>query len=177
VPLGQLLEKAWWWLDLFRYEFPLPSRTELAQQVDRLLTYFEDIGAMQDGELDDRHPLVAALVNVLQNFRESYYVVALTTLHRLGADGLSEKALLEEIRKYYKTCLLLGEVTKSEGTGDVLLKNALSRYTEMGFLQNESRGRGGRERWTLRGPGWDGLEGFVLSLEESLRVHHIAPRA
>ncbi|HXC51836.1 MAG TPA: 1-acyl-sn-glycerol-3-phosphate acyltransferase [Candidatus Limnocylindrales bacterium] len=176
VPLSQLVERIWSWLDLFRYEFPLPSRSTFAAQVDRFLTYLEEVGAYRDGVLDAAHPLSAALMNVLQNFREAYYVQALTCLHRLGTDGLSEKALLEEVRKYYKTCLLLGEVTKSEGAGDVTLRNALSRFIEMGFVRSEGRGRGGREKWIVRGAEWPALEPFVIALEESLRIHAAGSR-
>lgn len=172
-----LVDRIWWWLDLFRYEFPLPPRDKLAMLVDRLLFWFDETGARKDGRIVEDHPLAAALVNVLQNFREAYYVVALTVLHRLGTDGATQKALLEEIRKYYKTCLLLGEVTKSEGAGDVTLRNALSRLTEMGFVRNEARGRGARDRRVVRGPAWDDLEASVLALEESLRVHRALPRA
>jgi glycerol-3-phosphate O-acyltransferase len=177
TPREGLQDKVWQWLDLFRYEFPLPSKKELGAQIDGLLVYFDEVEAWDEGELDDAHPLVAALKNVLQNFRESYYVVALTILHRLGTDGMSEKVLLDEMRKYYKTCLLLGEVTKSEGTADVTLRNALNRLTEMGFVQAEKRGRGGRDKHFVRGTEWEKLEPFVLSLEESLRVHGTAIRA
>jgi glycerol-3-phosphate O-acyltransferase len=171
VPVSQLVERIWWWLDLFRYEFPLPSRSTFAAQVDRFVAYLDEVGARREEQIDPAHPLSAALMNVLQNFREAYYVVALTCLHRLGTDGLSEKTLLEEIRKYYKTCLLLGEVTKSEGAGDITLRNALSRFGEMGFVRTESRGRGGREKWMTRGNDWTSLETFVTSLEESLKIH------
>jgi glycerol-3-phosphate O-acyltransferase len=172
-----LVDKVWQWLELFRYEFPLPSKKELATQIDGLLVYFDEVEAWDEGELDEAHPLVAALKNVLQNFREAYYVAALTVLHRLGADGMAEKTLLEETRKYYKTSLMLGEVTKPEGAGDVNTRNALNRFTEMGFVRREARGRGGREQHFLRGPEWEKLEPFVLSLEESLRVHGGAGRA
>jgi predicted transcriptional regulator len=90
---------------------------------------------------------------------------------------MSYKALLDEVRKYYKTCLLLGEVTKSEGAADATLRNALNRFTEMGFIRSEQRGRGGRDQHVLRGAEWDRLEPFVLSLEESLRVHVASRRA
>jgi glycerol-3-phosphate O-acyltransferase len=177
VAVSALVDRVWEWMDLFRYEFALPSKGELTGEIDRLLRYFEEVGAVTGDEVADGHPLSAALMNVLQNFREAYYVVALTVLHRLGTDGQAEKALLEEVRKYYKTCLLLGEVTKSEGAGDVTLRNALSRFVEMGFLRTETRGRGGREKRYTRGANWEGLEAFVLALEESLRIHSAAPRA
>lgn len=172
-----LPDQVWRWLDLFRYEFPLPARAGLPEQLGRLLAYLDDIGARKDGLLVETHPLAAALMNVLQNFREAYYVVALTSLARLGEEGLSEKGLLEEIRKEYKTSLLLGEVLKPEGSSDVTLKNALSRFVEMEFVQTKNRGRSGREIAVVRGPAWDALEPFVLSLEESLKVHTAAPRA
>ena len=85
--------------------------------------------------------------------------------------------MLEEVRKYYKTCLLLGEVTKSEGAGDVTLRNALNRCSEMGFVRAEARGRGGRDVRMARGASWEGLEAFVLSLETSLRVHGATPNS
>lgn len=176
VAREELLERIWQWLELFRYEFPLPPKAEVAGQMERFLGYLEEVGATSEGTLKDGHPLAGALLNVLQNFREAYYVVALTIQHRLGADGMPQKALLDEIRKDYKTCLLLGEVTKPEGAGDVTLRNAVSRFTEMGFLRAESRGRGGRESFLVRGAEWEALEGFVLAMEQSLRVH-AAPRA
>jgi len=177
VPRDELVENVWRWLDLFRYEFPLPSKTELAAQVDALLVYLDEVGAYRRGAVVDTNPLTAALMNVLQNFREAYYVVALTILHRLGSDGLPQKTLLEEIRKYYKTCLLLGEVTKPEGAGDATLRNALNRFTEMGFVRAEARGRGGRDSRMVRGANWDALEAFVLALEVSLKVHTAAQRS
>ncbi|MFN2378426.1 MAG: 1-acyl-sn-glycerol-3-phosphate acyltransferase [Candidatus Binatia bacterium] len=177
VSRADLLDRVWQWLDLFRYEFPLPSRAELAAQVDGFLVYLDEVEAIRDGELVDSNPLVAALLNVLQNFREAYYVVALTILQRLVPDGLAQKALLEEIRKYYKMSLLLGEVTKPEGGGDVTLRNALNRLTEMGFVRTEKRGRGGKDVRILRGEAWPTLEPFVAGLEVSLRIHTAPPRS
>lgn len=176
TPVDQLEDRVWWWLDLFRYEFPLPAKSELGEKLNGILAYFSDVGAVRDGVVVESNPLSAALVNVLQNFREAYYVVALTTLQRLVADGLTQKALLEEVRKDYKTCLLLGEVSKAEGSGDATLRNALSRLSEMEFVRVETRGRGGREVRMVRGAAWDGLEAFVASLEASLRVHSSAAR-
>jgi len=173
----RLPDRVWWWLDLFRYEFPLPAREELPAMVERFLAFYREKGAVRGDQLVDSHPLVAATLNVLQNFREAYYVAALTLHNQLSSEGTTQKALLEEIRRHYKTCLLLGEVVKSEGSGDVPLRNALSRYEELGFVRTEMRGRGGRERWVLRGARWPELEDFVLRLQESLQVHTGSPRS
>ncbi|MBI5503869.1 MAG: 1-acyl-sn-glycerol-3-phosphate acyltransferase [Deltaproteobacteria bacterium] len=176
VAASDLAERIWWWLDLFRYEFPLPIRSELAASIERLLGYYREVGALSGDDLVDSHPLVTATLNVLQNFREAYYITALAIHGQLGPEGMTQKALMEDVRRHYKTSLLLGEVSKPEGSSDAIFRDAFSRYTEMGYIRTEQRGRAGRERWVLRGPSWDKLEEFVLGLEESLRVHTAAAR-
>ncbi len=176
IAVSGLSERIWWWLDLFRYEFPLPVRKELAGTIERLLGYYRQVGALSGDELVESHPLVAATLNVLQNFREAYYITALAINGQLGPDGMTQKALVEDVRRHYKTSLLLGEVSKPEGSSDAIFRDALSRYAELGFIRTEQRGRAGRERWVQRGDSWAKLEEFVMELDESLRVHTEAAR-
>jgi len=176
VAVADLAERIWWWLDLFRYEFPLPRRSEVAGAIERLLGYYRQVGALAGDALIDSHPLVAATLNVLQNFREAYYITALAIHGQLGPEGMTEKALIEDVRRHYKTSLLLGEVSKPEGSSDAIFRDAFNRYVELGYIRTEQRGRAGRERWVLRGGSWEKLEEFVLGLEASLRVHTSATR-
>jgi hypothetical protein len=37
-----------WWLDLYRWEFPLPERETLARDIDRWLAYYRETGAVVD---------------------------------------------------------------------------------------------------------------------------------
>lgn len=122
-----------WWLDLFRWEFPLPEREMLAAELGRLLDYLraERILTGPDGEeLQSRHPFVLATRGILDNFRESYWVAAQVLLS-LPEGGLTRKAILERMHKRYATGLLLGEVRKPEGNSSVTLGNALSRFAEI----------------------------------------------
>src|SRR5205823_11504944 len=41
-----------WWLDLYRWEFPLPEREAVAAELGRLLEYFRAEGAMVAGDGD-----------------------------------------------------------------------------------------------------------------------------
>ena len=177
-----LIDRIMWWLDMFRYEFPLPTREEVSSLVDRYLGYYREVGALGEGGLDTAHAVVLATINVLENFRESYYLVARTLADTMEEAGMSEKAMLGEIRKSYKTSLLLGEVVKPEGATDVTLRNALNRYAELGFVEPSMRGRGGGQKWLSPGPKAAALPEFVDILHDSLRqyspvqVSRAAPR-
>src|SRR6185503_304867 len=85
----ELVDEVWNWLDLFRYEFALPQREELAPLVKRFCDYAQEIGAMTDDGLDPAHPLIRASVSVLDNFREAYWIAARTIRDLVGADGIS----------------------------------------------------------------------------------------
>jgi hypothetical protein len=122
------------------------------------------------------HPMMEATVNVLQNFREAYYLAARTLVDELGENGGAEKALLTDMRKSFLTSVTLGEVSKPEGASEVTLRNALSRYQEMGFIRMEMRGRSGKERWWMPGESFEELGALASSLAASLEVGAGAPR-
>ncbi len=130
---------------------------------------------MASGKLDPLHPLVPPTVNALENFREAYYVAARSALDLPEATGLSEKALLAEIRKEHQAGVVVGEVTKPEGASNEIFRNALNRYVELGYVRTEQRGRGGRDRWYLRGERYAELEPFVDLLADSLRLVSVPP--
>jgi len=153
-----------WWLDLFRYEFALPRRDELEQMVERLTGYYREQGAVGPGGVDGTHPLIRVTAAALDNFREAYWMAARTVFTHVGAEGVAEKQLQQLYRKDYQASLLIGDVLKTEGATIVLLGNALSRYRELGFVQFEATGRGGRDRLVLRGPEFDSLEAFSEGL-------------
>jgi len=135
-----LRDDLWWWLDLFRNEFVLPERGELGVVLERELE-----GMQVSGMLDDR---VRATAEILQNFREGYWIAA-KTLVGLDAAGLAESALVKEMQRLYRVNLLLGVLRKPEGNTTVTLGNAVARLDELGHLKRETRGRG--NRWVLRG--------------------------
>ncbi len=145
-----------WWLDLFRWEFPLPERDELMAEIDRVRTYLVAIGAMTLGNdaLDHQHPFVATVRALLDNFREAYWIAAQVLLE-LRDDGLPQKAVVERMQKRYRTGLLLGEVRKPEGNSSVTLGNAINRYAELEYVR--VRAGKGKERLVQRGPGFEAL--------------------
>jgi glycerol-3-phosphate O-acyltransferase len=157
-----------WWLDLYRWEFPLPEREAVAAELGRLLEYFRAEGAMLAGDGDavnPEHPLMRATADLLDNFREAYWITA-RTLAQLGDAGMPQKSLLEQARKRYATSLLLGEVRRPEGNTLVTLGNALNRYAEVGFV-SIARSAKGRDRIVRRGPAFAELP----RLEARLAAH------
>lgn len=147
-----LVAEVGWWLDLFRWEFPRPERQELAAALDevRIQLRGQDV-LVGDGEgaLRAEHPFVVAVRPLLDNFREAYWIAAQTLLE-LPAAGMTEKALIDRMRKRYRTGLLLGEVRKPEGNSSVTLTNAISRYAELEAV--ERRAGRGKDRQVLPGP-------------------------
>jgi glycerol-3-phosphate O-acyltransferase len=133
----RLKEDVVWWLDLFRWEFPLPERDDIARELEYLMRYLREEGALlgpEDRKLREDHPFVSSVLRLLDNFREAYWVAA-QVLQRLPEGGLPRKAVLDRMRKDYQTVLLLGEVSKPEGNSTVILGNALSRYAEIGCVR------------------------------------------
>ncbi len=147
----RLAEEVWWWLDLFRYEFPLPARTEIGDLVQAELAYLREVKALGDEGLALGHPFVRAMAGLLDNFREAYWVAARTLRESVPQEGITEKALAEEYRKSYQAAMLLGEVQRPEGNTVVLFRNALARYRELGYVAERSAGRGGRDRTVVPG--------------------------
>lgn len=140
-----------WWLDLLRWEFPLPERDDLAAELDRVRAYLISQGALSAAgrTLNEQHPLVVTLAAILENFREAYWI-ATQALQELREGGLPQKAVIDRTRKRYRTGLLLGEVHKPEGNSSVTLGNALNRFAELEYVQ--LRAGKGKEHTVVRGP-------------------------
>jgi len=160
VPLSALRAHVGWWLDLYRWEFPLPEREALAAELGRWLEYYRDIGAVEGDSAVPEHPLVRATAGILENFREAYLVAA-RTITAQEEWPIAQNALAQKMRRQFATSLLLGEVHKPEGNSIVTFANALSRLTELGHVSALRRGRAGRERWVDRGPAFDRLPDLV----------------
>lgn len=163
VPAGELRAHIAWWLDLYRWEFPLPQRDGLGGEIDRWLAHYRAAGAITDAGLDPTHPIVRATEGVLENFREGYLVAARAVAAQQEWP-IAEKALIDRMRKQFATSRLLGEVTKGEGSSVLVFANALSRLTELGHVTVVRRGRGGRERWVEQGPALDRLPDLIRQL-------------
>ncbi len=148
-----LKDEVGWWLDLYRWEFPLPERETVAAELGSLLEYYraESVLAAGDGDtVDPEHALLLSTAGLLDNFCEAYWTTA-RTLAKLDDGGMPRKAVLETARKRYATGLLLGEVRRPEGNSTVTLDNALNRFAETGFIV-VSAGLRGREKLIRRGP-------------------------
>ncbi|GIW39745.1 MAG: hypothetical protein KatS3mg076_0322 [Candidatus Binatia bacterium] len=155
-------ENVRWWLDLYRWEFPLPDREELARELGEVREYTRAAGAAAEpGSLREDHPLVRVTAHLLGNFREAYWIAA-RTLRELEAPT-GRRHLLEAMRSRYRTALLLREAVRPEGNTVATLGNAIERFREMGFL--EVVGEKKREPVYGRGPAWEDLPAFVAHLE------------
>jgi len=145
APFSALRAHIGWWLDLYRWEFPL---------------YYREAGALVgDGAALD-HPIIRATAGILENFREAYLVVARTAAAQEEWPIL-QSALAQRMQRQFQTSLLLGEVHKPEGNSMITFGNALSRLAELGHVAVVRRGRGGRERWVDRGPAFDRLPELI----------------
>jgi glycerol-3-phosphate O-acyltransferase len=160
VPLGTLRAHIAWWLDLYRWEFPLPEREALAVEIGRWVDYYREVGALVGDTVVPDHVLVHTTSGILENFREPYLVAA-RTLAALQEWPITHEALLQRMRRQFATSLLLGDVRKPEGNSVVTFGNALSRLTELGHVTLARRGRGGRERWIERGPDFERLPELI----------------
>lgn len=152
-----------WWLDLFRWEFPLPERQDLREGIDRIREYLDAVGAMTSTSsvLDLQHPFIGPVRGALDNFREAYWIAAQTLLERLD-ERRGQKAILESMQKRYRTGLLLGEVRKPEGNSSVTLGNALNRFAELECVQLWP-GKG-RDRAVGRGAKFDTLPSIAARI-------------
>jgi glycerol-3-phosphate O-acyltransferase len=160
VPLPALREHVAWWLDLYRWEFPLPDRDALGAELGRLLEYYREQGALVGDQVVPEHALVRATSGILENFREAYLVAARTVAGQ-AEWPIAYAALTQRMQRQFRTSLLLGEVEKSEGNSVMTFGNALSRLAELGHVEVTRRGRGGRERWVDRGPAFAGLAELI----------------
>ena len=62
MPLSALRAQVAWWLDLYRWEFPLPERDALAAELGRWIDYYRDCGALLGDSLAPDHAVVRAAV-------------------------------------------------------------------------------------------------------------------
>jgi glycerol-3-phosphate O-acyltransferase len=162
VPANELRDDVLWWLDLYRWEFPLPERETLAQEIDRWLSYYRETGAVVDDRPDFAHPVMQVTGGILENFREAYLIAA-RTLTAEKEWPIPQPALIKRMRRQFATSLLLGEVKKAEGSMLPTFQNALSRFAEMGFV-TVSEQAGSRERLVERGATFDRLPDVVHRL-------------
>jgi hypothetical protein len=153
-PSDALAHEIAWWLDLYRWEFPLPERGEaLAIDVTRWITWYRERGALVGDTVVREHPVIRATSGVLENFREAYAVAA-RTIAAQKEWPITRQALLQRMRRQFQTSLLLGEAQKPEGNNVMLFGNALARLAELEQVELVKRGR---ERWVDRGPQFDAL--------------------
>jgi glycerol-3-phosphate O-acyltransferase len=173
VPVGWLRDHVSWWLDLYRWEFPLPERDALAAEVERCLAYFRAQRVLVGEQVDASHPLVVATAEVLENFREAYLVAA-RTLRAQGAWPVDEPRMLRAMQERYRTSLLLGEARKPEGNSVITFGNALSRLAELGYVRREPGTRG---RSLQRGPAFAQLAELIESMRTGLPFRGLPERA
>jgi glycerol-3-phosphate O-acyltransferase len=163
VETAALRDEIWWWLELYRWEFALPEREALAVDLAKLLGFFQESGALRDGHPDEGHPLLVTARGILENFREAYRVTARTVTSEKDWP-ISEKVLLSHVRRAFSVAQLLGEVSKPEANSTVMYANALSRFTELGYISREAGGRTSKDRRIEPGSAYDRL----LTLAERL---------
>jgi glycerol-3-phosphate O-acyltransferase len=150
------------WLDLYRWEFPLPDRVRLAEDVARWEAFLRREGALDGDTLSQAHPIVRATSGVLENFREAYLTAARTCAAQTRWP-VPRRAILEDIRRQFRTSLLLGQVHKPEGNSVVTFGNAISRFAELGYVRlGESQQN--RDRWIERGAAHEQLPALIDEL-------------
>jgi glycerol-3-phosphate O-acyltransferase len=163
APAAELVGRVAWWLDLYRWEFPLPDRATLPTAVAWWLDRYREAGCLADDRFDATHPIARATAGILENFREAYLVVARALAGRRDWP-VKQADLLQQVRTEFASALLLGDAHKPEGSSMVIFANALARYRELGHVV-ETRGRGARDRWIEPGPAFDGLPQLIAKLQ------------
>jgi glycerol-3-phosphate O-acyltransferase len=163
--VGGLEDIVRWWLDLYRWEFPLPEREELVVSLRSWVEYLRAAGAIRDGQGVRDHPLLDTACGILENFREAYQITA-RTLTRQREWPLSEKVLIARIRRAFGAAQLLGEMSKPEANSVMTYANALNRLAELGFIEVAEDARGGRDRRISPGRAF----GELPALSDRLRL-------
>ena len=154
-----------WWLDLLRWEFPLPDRREITEELEGLRQVLRDESVLGDGDtLMAGSFFTPTVLGVLDNFREAYWVAA-QVLRDLQEDGLTRKSFLDRSRKHHANALLLNELGKPEGQSSMLFENALKRFAELGAVEVGS----GRDPAVGRGPAAEELDRVEARISECLR--------
>ncbi|MEO2168007.1 MAG: hypothetical protein ABGY42_07770 [bacterium] len=147
VAREDLEDEIWWWLEIFRWEFPLPEHSDVGPRINRILEYFDAHGVAFAGP-GRSVPLVRALGSILENFREAYWIVA-RAIGQLGEESVTEADWMQQIARSFDAARLLGEVVRPEAGNPIVFKNATSRFAEMGLLMIE-KGRTPRDRRIAR---------------------------
>jgi glycerol-3-phosphate O-acyltransferase len=151
-----------WWLDLYRWEFPLPERETVARDIERWLAYYRETGAVLGDRPDPAHPVMQVTCGLLENFREAYLVAARALAAAKDLPS-PQAAVVKRMQRQFATSLLLGEVSKPEGGTVVTFGNALARFAELGHV-SIARPQGTRERVVQRGPTFDRLPDLIQRL-------------
>ena len=160
VPVPELKAHVAWWLDLYRWEFPLPQRDALATEIGRWLAHYQETGALVGDAIVPEHAVVRTTCGILENFREAYLIAARTVAAQQEWP-IAQTALTERMRRQFATALLLGEVQKPEGSSMVTFGNALSRFGELGHVAVTPPKPERREPWIDRGPAFDRLPDLI----------------
>jgi len=154
-----------WWLDLYRWEFPLPERHELSVALGSWVEYLRAAGAIRDGQSVRDHPLLDTAAGILENFREAYQITA-RTLTRQRDWPLAQKTLIARIQRAFRAAQLLGEMTKPEANSVMTYANALNRFAELGYVEVAEDARGGRDQKISPGRAF----GELPALSDRLRL-------
>jgi glycerol-3-phosphate O-acyltransferase len=151
------------WLDLYRWEFPLPERDGLGSQVVAWEAFYRLGGALVDDGLRPDHALIRVTNGVLENFREAYLAAA-RTIATQARWPTPRRALLEAMRRQFRVSVLLGALHKPEGSSMVTFENAISRFAERGYIRL-GEAHQGRDRWIERGSTHDQLPALIEELQ------------
>ncbi len=162
VPLGGLRDDVAWWLDLYRWEFPLPERGTLGDELSRWIAYYREAGALVGDAAVPDHVIIRVTSGILENFREAYLVAA-RTLAAQAEWPIKRPELIQRMRREFATSLLLGEAHKPEGSSVVTFGNAVARLAELDHI-GLTRRRGSRDQWVERGPAFDRLSELIRQL-------------
>jgi glycerol-3-phosphate O-acyltransferase len=163
VPLSALREHVSWWLDLYRWEFPLPERDALATELEQWLDYYHQVDALEGDQAAVDHAVIRSTAGLLENFREAYLVAA-EIVRAQEEWPIAQPALIKRMQRQFATRLLLEELHKPEGNSTLIFGNALSRLAELGHIVRKRGGRSGREQWVERGPRFERLPELVRHL-------------
>jgi glycerol-3-phosphate O-acyltransferase len=161
IPHDAITQEIVWWLDLYRWEFPLPMRDTVGPELERWMPYYRECGAVVGEAASPNHPLIRVTVELLENFREAYAVAARVIVAQ-AEWPVPEKVLIQRMQAQFETSLWLGEVHKPEGNSVVTFGNAVSRFIELGHIAREKRD--GREKVIVPGAAFQGLPELIRHL-------------
>jgi glycerol-3-phosphate O-acyltransferase len=163
IAVAALRDEVWWWLDLYRWEFALPEREALAVEIGHWRGVLHEAGVLADDDADPDHELLRVTAGILDNFREAYWMAAKTVAFQSDWP-LSQKVMVQRLRRAFASALLLGDVRKPEANSAVTYENALNRLLELGCIALDASGRGGKERRFVPGPSFDKLPALAERL-------------